>query len=144
MLRHATLPKGGKSSTTNTPSGLGEHCGRKHAPQITSEQSHSWCKSALLSLKQNKWNPLEMVRRGSVCAQERHNGLVPWWQSLWRRKKLHAHMLDFLPKPWASTTEHCTKGLTLPTMRRSVSGSCLKSFLKSSFRCLYVGLNTCK
>lgn len=30
----------------------------------------------------------------------------------------------------------------LPTMRRSVSGSCLKSFLKSSLRCLYVGLKT--
>lgn len=25
-----------------------------------------------------------------------------------------------------------------------MSGSCLKSFLKSSFLCLYVGLNTCK
>lgn len=32
----------------------------------------------------------------------------------------------------------------LPTMRRSVSGNCLKSFLKSSLRCLYVGLRTCK
>lgn len=29
-----------------------------------------------------------------------------------------------------------------PTMRRSVSGSCLKSFLKSSLRCLQVGLST--
>lgn len=58
--------------------------------------------------------------------------------------KIKLYVGDFLPKPWASTTEHGTKGLTLPTMRRSVSGSCLKSFLKSSFRCLYVGLNTCK
>lgn len=30
-----------------------------------------------------------------------------------------------------------------PTMSLSVSGSCLKSFLKSSLRCLYVGLSTC-
>jgi len=30
----------------------------------------------------------------------------------------------------------------LPTIRRSVSGNCLKSFLKSSLRCLYVGLRT--
>lgn len=29
-------------------------------------------------------------------------------------------------------------------MRRSVSGSCLKIFLKSSLRCLYVGLSTCR
>ena len=29
-------------------------------------------------------------------------------------------------------------------MSRSVSGSCLKSFLKSSLRCLYVGLKTYK
>lgn len=31
-----------------------------------------------------------------------------------------------------------------PTMSLSVSGSCLKSFLKSSLRCLYVGLSTCR
>lgn len=34
-------------------------------------------------------------------------------------------------------------GVHSPTMSLSVSGSCLKSFLKSSLRCLYVGLSTC-
>lgn len=37
----------------------------------------------------------------------------------------------------------CGLCINSPTMSLSVSGSCLKSFLKSSLRCLYVGLSTC-
>lgn len=42
--------------------------------------------------------------------------------------------------PWWPLSVH---GVHSPTMSLSVSGSCLKSFLKSSLRCLYVGLSTC-
>lgn len=48
-----------------------------------------------------------------------------------------------LGAPWQSSDGLSVWGVHSPTMSLSVSGSCLKSFLKSSLRCLYVGLSTC-
>lgn len=57
-----------------------------------------------------------------------------------------AHSAGILPSggpPVPVLTGLKPDGSHSPTMSLSVSGSCLKSFLKSSLRCLYVGLSTC-
>lgn len=113
----------------------GEHYGGEHAPQTIRRQHCSRYQPALLSMSQTNDIYWKEWGEGTACGQET-TGLLPGG-SLLGEGNAACTCAALILKPQACTKkEHCTKGLSLPTMRRSVSGRCLKSFLKSSFRCL--------